>query len=91
MEDLDPDEKNKFNEWQRVFDESEITVEKVAEFCNNQIVLIENQWKDLSVPKEKIERLVLLHNVYKTLYNLISGPKVGREDLERYLNQLLTD
>ena len=91
VSELQKDEKVDFDKWQNIFDEGDITVDKISGFCNNQIDLIENQWKDLNISKERIERLVLLHNVYKTLYNLITGPKTGRESLERYLDQLLRD
>lgn len=88
-EDLSIDEKNDFERWRRVLSDGEITIDKVTSFCDNQIGLIEGQWKDLSNTNQKNERLILLHTVYKAIKNVIVSPQAEREALEKYLQQMI--
>jgi glutamyl-tRNA reductase len=83
------DELGQFEEWNRILSEDPITTDKIAQFCQAQLKIIENQWKNLDNSKEKNERLILLHTVYSTLKELISAPATEREQLEKYINQLL--
>lgn len=59
----------------------------IEEFCETQIDLIENKWKDYEY--EKKADLIPYHNVYKTLLAAINAPKVAREQLEKYLIGLI--
>ena len=85
---LQPEEKATFDKWSGILTD-EVTVDTILEFCKNQLNLIELQWKDLNNSKEKNERLILLHTVYKTLVDIITSPKAERMSLEKYINQLL--
>ena len=89
VEDLDKDEKADFDRWNRILSEGEISVEKIAEFCGNQIKLIEMQWKNLDNDIKKNERLIISHTIYSTLVNLIESPQAEKENLEKYLVELL--
>ncbi len=86
---LKEDEKVTFDTWERILSEGEITVDKIVEFCLSQINVIEIQWKNLDNPEKKNERLILMHTIYKTLVNLIKAPRTEKENLEKYLNDLL--
>lgn len=83
------DEKETFDRWEKILSEGEITVDKIAEFCQNQINLIESKWQELDNSDKKNDRLVLLHTVYRAILSTIKSPAAERESLERYLNQLL--
>ncbi|OGT23552.1 MAG: hypothetical protein A2W47_04565 [Gammaproteobacteria bacterium RIFCSPHIGHO2_12_38_15] len=82
-------EKLKFEEWDKVLSEGEVSVDKIKEFCKNQIKIIEVQWKNLDNDTKKNERLIILHTVYSTLINLIESPQTEKENLEKYLTELL--
>lgn len=87
---LSEEEKETFDTWSKTLSEGEITVERIEEFCQNQIEVIESQWRDMNNSERKNERLIVLHTVYSTLLKMINAPKQERANLERYLRQLLT-
>lgn len=87
VEDLDREERATLERWEKILSESEITVNKIREFCAAQISTIEGKWR--ANPENPSVNLIHYHNVYKTLLSLIDGPRSERENLERYLNQLL--
>jgi len=87
VDDLDLEEQATFKQWEKILSDSEISVEKIAEFCKGQIHIIEGKWK--ANPGSENPKLITYHVIYKTLVELIEGPKAERENLERYLNQLL--
>ena len=88
VEELSTDEKSDFERWDRTLSEGEITVDKIALFCQNQINTMEMMWSSLENTPEKNERLILMHTVYKKLLAIIESPQAEREALEKYLTQL---
>ena len=84
-------EKLKFEEWDRVLSEGEISVEKIKEFCRQQIKLIEAQWKNMDNDTKKNERLIISHTIYSTFIQLIESPQTEKENLEKYLTDLITN
>lgn len=88
-EELSTEEKETIKQWQLTLSQGAITVSSIELFCNNNITNIENQFKNLDNSKEKLERLVLLHNVYSSLVKIINSPKIEKEALEKYLTTLL--
>ena len=89
VEELTQEERRDFDQWKRVLSKEDINTKDIEEFCSAQIKTIEAQFKDLSISKEKLERLVLLHSVYSSIKDLINSPRAERENLEKYLTQLL--
>lgn len=87
-EDLKPEEKADFDRWRGILSEGEVTVERVQEFCRTQIDLIEKKWRDPSCPNR--ERLIDQHVVYRSILDATTAPQVEKENLEKYLNSLLT-
>lgn len=88
---LSGEEKQSFESWQKVLVEEEVTPQSMADFCTNEIAAIELQFKDLSRPEYKTERLVLLHSVYSALLSFIKGKKHEKEALVKYLTSLLKE
>lgn len=86
---LDPEEKKTFENWQLVLNKSELSTSDIQTFCRSQISVIENKWKDLETPNIKKAELIPYHVVYKTLLAAIESPKAARESLEIHLNQLI--
>ena len=84
-----PTEKQNFEIWRKILSKDELTIEDIKLFLQGQIGIIENKWKDMSLPQEKKAEFVTYHTIYKTLEQAISAPKAEREQLEVYLNQLL--
>lgn len=84
---LSAEEKIQFDNWKKILSEGELTVSTIKEFCQRQIGIIEGKWKDFEYQNK--EKLLPYHSVYKSILGVIDGPKVERENLEKYLNQLL--
>ncbi len=87
VEELKGDEKKTYDRWQSILSEGDITVEKIANFCQSQVDVIERKWADHLLDKR--ERLIDQHVIYKTLLKAITSPQAERENLERYLNSLV--
>ncbi len=87
---LSEEEKQTFDEWKGILSGGQVTVDKIKQFCTEQIKVIEGQWKNLDNSPQKNERLILLHTVYSTLSDLITSPEADRERLEKQLDQMLT-
>ena len=87
-EELNPEEQETLDAWRKTLSKGEITIETIAEFCDFQIRDIEGQFKNLENSGAKIEKLVLLHNVYSAIKGLIVAPKHEKEALEKYLTSL---
>uniref|UniRef100_A0A6M3LC07 Uncharacterized protein n=1 Tax=viral metagenome TaxID=1070528 RepID=A0A6M3LC07_9ZZZZ len=85
---LDKDERETFETWNKILSEGEMTVEKIQEFCQSQIDVIENKWKDLDIEQTKKAEWIPIHNVYSTILLAIKSPKAARENLEKQLIEL---
>ena len=86
---LDEGEKHTYDNWRKILSEGEITVEKINEFCQSQVSIIEGKWRELDNTAIKNERLIITHTIYKTIIDAISKPQKERENLEQYLQKLL--
>ena len=86
---LSPEEKADFQRWEVILSEGELTIDKIMNFCDAQLNIIEGQFKDLDRTEKKNERLILLHSVYKTLRNIGNATNKEKENLENYLNNLI--
>lgn len=91
VKDLSQDEQKDFERWKRILSDGEVSVEKIAQFCENKKRQIETQWRDMSNDMLKNERLVIYHNVYSAILEAIKAPVAEREQLEKYLQQLLDE
>ena len=89
VNDMDLDEKDQFDNWQKTLSGGEMSVEKIKDFCETQLSIIKKQMKDIDNTPGKNERLTMCFNIYSTLVDLISSPQAERETLEKYLTQLL--
>jgi len=90
VEDLDPEEYQQFDRWEKILStEGEITVKNIEEFCKNQVSILKAQMKNLDNSGQKNERAILLFTVYDTLLDVISAPESEKEKLEKYLYGLL--
>lgn len=87
IEDLKGDEKQTFDKWQGILSSGEMTVESVASFCRRQIEAIEKSW-EANAPSR--DRLIDQHIVYRKILQSLSAPQTERENLEKYLESLLT-
>jgi len=86
---LSSEEREDFDRWQKILVEEEITVNSITEFCKYQTSKIEQQFGDVNNNAQKIEKLVLLHSVYKGISNLTEGSKSQKEALIKYLTNLI--
>jgi len=87
--DLAPDEKAKYDEWQATIDGTEVTVEKLKEFCEKQIKIIEDVYSRAEQTDKKDTMLRASLHVYLNLLKLMESTEAERASLERYLTDLL--
>ena len=86
---LDEAEQKTYDNWRKILSEGEITVERIKDFCKQQLSIIENKFKELDNSPDKNQRLIISHNIYKALLDCIEKPKMERGNLEEYLQKLL--
>lgn len=85
VEEMNPEERAVYERYERVLADGEISVDKIAQFCENQCKVIEKQWKNLDNSAAKNERLIIFHTVYQTILEAIRAPETQREALEKHL------
>ncbi len=85
---MDDAEKASFDNWNEKL-KGEMTVEKITEFCNNQVSLIENLWKNTDNSTQKNERLIIQHSIYKSIIDLTEKHNLERENTIKYLTSLV--
>lgn len=86
-DDLSPEEKQTFTNWQKTLTGDPITVEKIVEFCENKVKQIKGIWRDDQSKTHLITQLV----VYEAILEAIKAPESERESLEKYLQSLLAE
>lgn len=86
---LDESEKKTFDTWQGVLSEGDMSVDRIRQFCQFQLGNIEGKWKDLDNSDQKNQRLIITHTVYKAILDCIEKPAHERENLEKYLQNLI--
>ena len=90
MPDGSPTERDIFETYNRILSEKdELDAEGIKRFCDSQLKQIKEELKNTDNVPKKIERLVLLMNVYDALIQAIESPKSERESVEKYLLGLL--
>ena len=89
IDDLSKEEKLDFDRWERILSSGEITLDKIKLFATGQIGTIEANWKNLDNTKEKNEKLITMHCVYKALLESMTANETERETLEKYLIDLI--
>lgn len=89
VKNLTPEEKEVFDGYAKILSKKDVTISDIEEFCRNQVGLIEMKWRDYDIPAEKKAEFIPYHTVYKSLLAVIKSPQVAREQLERYLNEML--
>lgn len=85
--DLIPEEKKTFENWNAILSKEELTLDEIKEFCKSQLDIIEGKWRSYNT--EHKENLIPYHTVYKTLLLAIESPKSAREALEKQLTEYL--
>ena len=83
------EEKQTFDTWNHVLSEDEITVERVAEFCERMQFAIESKWTNKYRDRTNDPFLADIHSVYGTIKRLITSKKSEREALEVQLQKML--
>ena len=88
FEELDEDEKETFDKWQKILSE-DISLETLNDFCEAQKEVIENNYTNPDNTREKDLVLKATLAVYKSILGLINGQKVERVALVKYLENLI--
>ncbi len=85
-EDLSVEEKEVFDRYKKVLSGELLTVEKIKEFCQQQVRVIESSC-DGKTPLTNLQQACL--HVYLNILRAIEAPEAEREALERHLTQLI--
>lgn len=91
VQELDPEEKKQYVQWEAVLSKETLTVPDIQKFCQSQVSMIETKWADINMDQSKKAELIPYHTVYKMLLAAIDSPKAVREALEVQLTQLITN
>ena len=83
---LDKEERETFENYEKILSKPDLTLEDVKHFIESQIGIIETKWKDYG--NQNKADLIPYHTIYCTLRDLIKSPQVEREQLEQYLKNL---
>lgn len=86
---LSLEEKQDFDRWESKLQGKDMNVGTIADYCKAQLVKIEAQWDNLDNTNKKNERLILLHTVYGKIARMITSHDKEREELEKYLDNLI--
>ena len=89
VSELSTEEQETFNQWKKTLSEDTVDIDTIKGFCDYQLSLIDQGFKDLDRTPQKTERLVLLHNVYSSLKGIIDNPQVAKKSLVEYLTGML--
>mgnify|MGYP001619542822 FL=1 len=84
--DLDKEEREVFENYEKILSKDELTLEDIKHFLEDQIRVIENKWRDYGT-KNKAS-LIPYHTIYCVLRDVINSPQVEREQLEKHLKQI---
>lgn len=89
LNELSPEEKATYDNYEAVLSKEELTLEDVKDFCKAQLTKIEEKWRDLNLESFKKADLIPYHTVWKSILLAIESPKVVRESLEKQLTELI--
>lgn len=89
ISDLKPDERIEYDRWQAIIDGTEVTVEKIREFCKYQVKLIEEKFASGdNTDKQDAFFKASLH-IYINILKLIEASEEDRKNLEKHLSSLI--
>ena len=89
LEQLDPEERKTFEQWQEVLQKDELNVDDIKNFCKSHIQTIEGKWANYELDGTKKAELIPYHTIWNLLLKAIDGPKSQKRSLEQNLEQLL--
>lgn len=87
--DLTSEEKITLESWKRILSGGEISVDRIKEFCEYQLNVIETKFRDAEKSDREKANLTLIHSVYSAIKAIIVSPRAEQESLEKYLNTLI--
>jgi len=88
VNDLSPEEKQQYDQWQKVLVNEPITIPRFVEFLNVQKSIVENSLTNLNNSTLVNDRLIVQLNIYSKLLKFLDSDKTEREALIKYLTTL---
>lgn len=90
MPDGSPTERQLFESYEyQLAEKEDLDVPAIQRFCEGQLRSIKEQLKNMDNTPKKMERLILVMNIYDTILEAIIAPKKERESLEMHLKSLI--
>lgn len=87
VEELSMDERATFDNYTRILNKRELSMDDLKQFVQARIDQIEQKWKDMNIDATRKGELIPYHTVYKTLLQAMNAPQAEREALEQVLVQ----
>lgn len=87
-EELLPEEKVIYDKYRVILSGENISVDKIKEFCEYQVKIIENKFADNPKTDDDTYLKACLH-IYLNILKCIEAPEKEREALEKHLTGLL--
>lgn len=84
IDDLNSEELSTYRKWESILSKEKLRIDDVKKFCEKEISKIEDKWSVKAQPE-----LIPYHVVYTKLIKLIESPQTEREQLEKYLTNLI--
>ena len=82
------EEQQIFERYKAILEGSEVTVDKIKEFCQSQIKIIEQRFADNPKTDDDVYLKACLH-IYLNILQIIDAPTLERKNLEKHLNSLI--
>jgi hypothetical protein len=86
---LSQEERVQFDTWNRILSKESVTLQDFSQFCDVQIGAIDRALEDVDRTSERTDRLVVQRVVYAKIKSFLTSPQAEREQLEKYLEQLI--
>ena len=90
-DELTPEEKVQFDEWNKTLAKDELTIDDFRQFCHRQIAVIGRRFEDLKLDSREQDKLVGQYAVYSAMLQAIDAPKAEREQVEKFLLDTLKE
>lgn len=91
INDLSPEERATYENYEQILSAGEMTVDKVVKFCESQASIIETQFGNTDNSPEKTARLAYQHAIYKLIVKAITAPQEARKRLEEELQKKIKE
>lgn len=89
VNDLDEEERITFEHWNNILSKETLSITDIKEYCQTQLDIISSKWASYDLESSRKAELIPYFSVYSSLLKVMDAPQLGREALEKQLNELI--